>query len=243
MNSPSPTSGADQDPICRSDPPVLVPVEHVPEDAVEALKAAADKARCGLYKKLEGRAGAYAISGHPEDLTYLRNFLVNHETLGFVREQIESSLALEATPGGLPTLKQDDYRLRGVAEEMEVEPGTTLLVTREFTFDSAHNLPRYHGKCEFLHGHTFKIQVTVKAPLDTWSGMSFDFHDLKQLVKSRVVDVLDHTYLNERISIPSAEFIAIWSWRQLKDLPLFEIKIWETPTSHVTYRGPPNDES
>ncbi|MSR74164.1 MAG: 6-carboxytetrahydropterin synthase QueD [Planctomycetes bacterium] len=116
-----------------------------------------------------------------------------------------------------------------------------MLISREFTFDAAHNLPRYHGKCERLHGHTFKVRVTVKAPLDTWSGMAFDFHQLKGPVETRVVKVLDHTYINETIANPSAEFMAVWIWEQLKDLPLHEVCVWETPTCQVTYNGPPRD--
>ncbi|HYC78157.1 MAG TPA: 6-carboxytetrahydropterin synthase QueD [Planctomycetota bacterium] len=122
---------------------------------------------------------------------------------------------------------------------MPVEPGTALFVSKDFTFDAAHNLPRYVGKCERLHGHTFKLRVTVKAPLDTWSGMAFDFNALKKAVSERVVAILDHSYVNEIVPNPSAEFIAIWVWRRLSDLPLFEIKVWETPTSFVTYQGPP----
>jgi len=121
-----------------------------------------------------------------------------------------------------------------------VPEGTTLRVSREFLFDAAHNLPRYNGKCERLHGHTFRIRITVDAPLDTWSGMAFDFHDLKRVIQTRIVDVLDHSYMNEVIPNPSAEYLAIWIWGRLEDLPLHDIKVWETPTCCVTYKGPPN---
>lgn len=112
-----------------------------------------------------------------------------------------------------------------------------MLITKEFTFDSAHFLPNYHGKCEEVHGHTYKMQVTIQAPVDPKTGMVFDFCELKRIVKEKVVDVLDHKLLNDIIPIPSAENIAMWTWEKLKDLPLYEIKIWETATSFVTYRG------
>ena len=67
----------------------------------------------------------------------------------------------------------------------------------------------------------------------------FDFTALKQAVGERVVKILDHAYINEIVPNPSAEFIAIWVWRRLSDLPLYDIKVWETPTSFVTYQGPP----
>ena len=63
--------------------------------------------------------------------------------------------------------------------------------------------------------------------------------DMKRIVDERIVKILDHAYINEIIANPSAEFISVWVWRKLGDLPLHEIKVWETPTSFVTYQGPP----
>jgi 6-pyruvoyltetrahydropterin/6-carboxytetrahydropterin synthase len=115
-----------------------------------------------------------------------------------------------------------------------------MLVTKEFTFDSAHNLPNYHGKCERLHGHTYRLQVTIAAPVDAATGMALDFAILGDLVEKQVVAVLDHRYLNELIPVSSAENVALWIWNKLKDqLPrakLAEVKLWETPTSSVTLR-------
>lgn len=111
-----------------------------------------------------------------------------------------------------------------------------MLVTKEFSFDSAHYLPDYHGKCENMHGHTYKLQVTVEGEVQP-DGMVIDFVKLKEIVKNKVIDKLDHKILNEIIANPSAENTAIWIWEQLeKDLAIFEIKVWETPTSFVTYR-------
>ena len=58
-------------------------------------------------------------------------------------------------------------------------------------------------------------------------------------MRSRVVDVLDHTYLNETIPVPSAENIAVWIWDRLggTGLPLKEIWVFETPGCFVIYRG------
>ncbi|MBM4014523.1 MAG: 6-carboxytetrahydropterin synthase QueD [Planctomycetes bacterium] len=115
-----------------------------------------------------------------------------------------------------------------------------MLVTKEFTFDSAHNLPNYHGKCERLHGHTYRLQVTIAAPIDAATGMALDFAILGDIVEREVVQVLDHRYLNELIPISSAENVALWIWTKLDGkLPrakLHEIKLWETPTSSVTLR-------
>ena len=114
-----------------------------------------------------------------------------------------------------------------------------MLVTKEFKFDAAHFLTNYHGKCEKVHGHTYKLHVTVEGDVKS-DGMVMDFAELKKIVNERVIDKLDHTSLNDTIENPSAENIAIWIWNELKDISeakLYEVKVWETETSFVTYRG------
>ncbi|MFN0205990.1 MAG: 6-carboxytetrahydropterin synthase QueD [Planctomycetota bacterium] len=106
-----------------------------------------------------------------------------------------------------------------------------MKVTKEFVFDAAHYLPNYEGKCERLHGHTWKLHVTVEAPVNTADGLAYDFVKLKNLTMDRVVNRLDHQVVNDVVTNPSAELIALWIWHQLRDLPLFEVKVWETPTS------------
>lgn len=109
-----------------------------------------------------------------------------------------------------------------------------MKVTKEFVFDAAHYLPNYEGKCERLHGHTWKLHVTVAAPVDARDGLAFDFVKLKNLTMERVVNRLDHQVVNDVVSNPSAELIALWIWHQLRDLPLYEVKVWETPTSFAS---------
>ncbi len=117
-----------------------------------------------------------------------------------------------------------------------------LLVSKEFKFDAAHNLTKYHGKCEKLHGHTYKLRITIKGELDS-EGMVYDFSELKKIVNEEVVSKLDHTYLNDLIPQPTAENIAVWVWKTLQDKlkgnthHLYEVVIWETESSFVTYNG------
>ncbi len=114
-----------------------------------------------------------------------------------------------------------------------------MLVSKVFTFDAAHQLTDYHGECENLHGHTFQLVVTIEHPVQK-DGMAFDFVQLKNIVRERVVSRLDHTYLNDLLENPSAENLSIWIWNELSGLlpvPLHEIRLHETPTSFVTYRG------
>ena len=92
-----------------------------------------------------------------------------------------------------------------------------MLVTKEFEFDSAHYLPNYYGKCERMHGHTYKLQVTVEGKVGE-NGLLIDFVILKKIVKEKVLDQLDHQVLNDFLEVPSAENVAIWIWNQLVDL-------------------------
>lgn len=114
-----------------------------------------------------------------------------------------------------------------------------MRVRRRFDFEAAHRLPDHPGKCRELHGHSFKLLVTVDRPVDPSSGMSIDFGDLKAVVRERVIDRVDHVYLNDFIETPTAERIAVWIWRRLGDaLPgLVEIELWETERCSVVYRG------
>jgi 6-pyruvoyltetrahydropterin/6-carboxytetrahydropterin synthase len=114
--------------------------------------------------------------------------------------------------------------------------GPVVRVSREFTFDAAHRLEHYKGKCEALHGHTYRLRVTLEAPVGP-DGIAFDFYEMKRLAGERVLDALDHTYLNDILRQPTAENVAMWIWKRLEGLPLFEIRVWETPTSFVTVRG------
>ena len=117
-----------------------------------------------------------------------------------------------------------------------------MILIKEFEFDAAHNLINYHGKCERLHGHTYKLVVKLEGEPDK-EGMIYDFVELKRVVNERVVDKFDHTYLNEIIPQPTAENIAVFVWNELKDIlekensRLYEVEVWETKTSGIVYRG------
>lgn len=71
-----------------------------------------------------------------------------------------------------------------------------MFILKEFEFDAAHYLPEYHGKCEKLHGHTYKLVVKVEGAPDA-EGMVIDFIVLKNIVKDEVLSKLDHACLND----------------------------------------------
>ena len=113
-----------------------------------------------------------------------------------------------------------------------------MLLSKEFVFDAAHNLIHYHGKCEKLHGHTYRLKVVLEGQPDS-EGMIMDFIDLSRIVKELVISQLDHAYINDLIEQPSAENIALWIWNKLDDnlrrdnCNLYEVHLWETATSCV----------
>lgn len=120
----------------------------------------------------------------------------------------------------------------------------TVLVSKEFTFDSAHHLHCYEGKCKSLHGHTYKLQVVMSGKVDA-RGLAIDFGDIKRLAKERIIDKLDHRYLNEVLPPmnTTAENMVVWMYEQLDAalreeglypvVRLEEIRLWETPTSYA----------
>jgi 6-pyruvoyltetrahydropterin/6-carboxytetrahydropterin synthase len=113
-----------------------------------------------------------------------------------------------------------------------------MRVSKEFTFDSAHFLKDYKGKCERLHGHTYRLRVTVEGPIQK-NGLVMDFQTIKSVVGFHVLEDLDHHNLNDVLGQSSVENLCVWVWDRLKpEIPkLSEIRIWETATSFATYTG------
>ncbi len=114
-----------------------------------------------------------------------------------------------------------------------------MRVKRRFDFEAAHELPRHPGKCRRLHGHSYRLDVTVERGVDPDSGLTIDFGELKRIVREHAVDLLDHRYVNDLIENPTAERMAAWIWeRLLGPLPdIVEIELHETRSCSVLYRG------
>lgn len=89
-----------------------------------------------------------------------------------------------------------------------------MRISKEFTFEASHILPRHPGKCHRLHGHSYKVTVGVDCTIDPKSGFVMDYGDLKSIV-SPFIDRLDHRHLNEFIAYPSAENIAVNLGKQM----------------------------
>lgn len=128
-----------------------------------------------------------------------------------------------------------------------------LTITKEFVFHAAHrlylpslseeeNLSLY-GKCSKLHGHTYRLQVSVSGELNEY-GMIIDFHDLKKIVTETIIDRYEHSFLNDleeyQDRVPTVENMVGYIFAVLEDrlqkmqLTLAAVTVYETPTSWAT---------
>lgn len=113
-------------------------------------------------------------------------------------------------------------------------------------FSGAHRLRYLHGKCEELHGHNWKIEVTVASGRLNKEGVVIDFQILKQKLE-KALKSLDHTFLNDLPYFsgkePSSENIAKYIFdnlkRELKEyrVTLKKVTAWESENACVTYFG------
>ena len=133
-----------------------------------------------------------------------------------------------------------------------------IRVTKEFHFEAAHFLPGYDGLCANLHGHSYRLLVTLRGEIlkDATSpknGMVIDFSVLKGIVERNILQVLDHslivrkhtydlpaTYTHLRIleldDQPTSENILLWIVERLhsalpQQVELFRVGLYETATS------------
>jgi 6-pyruvoyltetrahydropterin/6-carboxytetrahydropterin synthase len=125
-----------------------------------------------------------------------------------------------------------------------------VLVSKEFTFDAAHHLHGYDGKCMNLHGHTYKVIFGISGMVDD-RGLMIDFGDIKDIWKNEIEIFLDHRYINETLPPmnTTAENMVVWIYEKMKEslskeerLNLYKgarvefIRLYETPTSYAEAR-------
>jgi 6-pyruvoyltetrahydropterin/6-carboxytetrahydropterin synthase len=124
-------------------------------------------------------------------------------------------------------------------------PGGDMFdLTIETQFSSAHQLRGYKGKCEELHGHNWRVQVTIASDKLNDIGIAMDFHDLKKVTHD-IVSSLDHHLLNDVFPFteinPSSENIAKWIYESLRkkidnpDINVSSVTVWENETASATY--------
>ena len=145
-----------------------------------------------------------------------------------------------------------------------------IRVTKFYDFEMAHALWNYDGLCKNIHGHTYKLYVTVLGePLNdeksNKNGMVIDFSDLKRIVKDQVVDQLDHSLVinknsphNKLLELkemydrhfvfdfqPTCENLVIWIVNKIQPLmpngvSLKNVKLYETASSYAEWDADDN---
>jgi len=146
-----------------------------------------------------------------------------------------------------------------------------IRVTKQFNFESAHALWNYDGKCKNIHGHTYKLYVTVLGnPIQEKEhvklGMVIDFGDLKDIVKTKIIDVFDHAVIlnnqapyQELRKVPQmferfittdyqptcenmvSDFAKIIMKELPKGVELFSLRLYETETSYAEWFAQDNN--
>lgn len=130
-----------------------------------------------------------------------------------------------------------------------------VFVTKRSTFEACHHLPNYDGKCSRLHGHSYKLEVTVSGIVDyehfeyedadeiSTEAMAVDFSDIKRVIDHCITDRYDHTNLNDHFNYPTAEIMAIHFFEILSEkinkgnTAVVSVRLWETEDSYAEYFG------
>lgn len=115
-------------------------------------------------------------------------------------------------------------------------------LVKEYRFEAAHRLPKVPAghKCQRLHGHSFKIELTVQGPVNEATGWFIDYGELDQ-VWDPIYAEIDHNFLNEvkGLENPTSENLARWLWDRMKPTlkQLSAVTVFETCDARCTYRG------
>src|SRR6478736_8325331 len=91
-------------------------------------------------------------------------------------------------------------------------------LTKDFTFEAAQTLPKAPEghKCRRMHGHSFKVEISVEGVVDPATGWLYDHAEISAAMKP-LMQQLDHSYLNEieGLDNPTIENMAAWFWKKL----------------------------
>ena len=118
-------------------------------------------------------------------------------------------------------------------------------VTIEETFAAGHALRNYRGKCENVHGHNYRAEVTLRGAELNAIGLLVDFVELKRVVHA-VLDRMDHQWLNDfppfDVLNPSAENMAKYIYDEVsaaltaqEGVRVASVRLWETDTASAAY--------
>jgi 6-pyruvoyltetrahydropterin/6-carboxytetrahydropterin synthase len=110
---------------------------------------------------------------------------------------------------------------------------TDAIYRVEGTFSASHKMPG-HEKCSHLHGHNYRVELFIRRSISTTDELQVDLSALKGTLRD-VLEIYDHTHLNERIDYPSCENIAldIIDELQSRGITPTSVRVWETPLQWV----------
>lgn len=141
-----------------------------------------------------------------------------------------------------------------------------IKVTRHEEFETAHLLPNYDGPCGNLHGHSYKIELTLEGPqMENYYGMVMDFKQMKQMIKDTVPDHQFVLWKDDKISLEIVEVLKKYNMKYmmfphpttaenmvkdfaemfevyiqnelgLSEVHVYEVNLWETTNSHATWK-------
>jgi len=118
-------------------------------------------------------------------------------------------------------------------------------VSTEISFSAAHFLAGYEGDCARMHGHNWRVRVTLRAAgPDRLPGLTYDFRKLRALLGS-VAEAVDHTVLNDlpffKVKNPTAEALAEWFYWEVAgrldddSVTVARSEVWESPLNCAAY--------
>lgn len=116
-------------------------------------------------------------------------------------------------------------------------------LTKSYAFEAAHRLPMVPAdhKCARMHGHSFRVEVTLAGAVDERAGWLVDFGDITAIVEPLLKSELDHRALNDvpGLENPTSENLCRWLWKRLEPsiAGLESITVHETCAARCTYRG------
>ena len=135
-----------------------------------------------------------------------------------------------------------------------------LTVTKTVKFDAAHVLTNHNGLCKNLHGHTYRVDVSVAQGADETGDMVIDFKDLKRIASEKICDCFDHAFIFNTASAGEREIAAVVEKHGMRTVALpfrstaenlarhffgllkggipglCAVKVWETADSCAEYR-------
>lgn len=115
-------------------------------------------------------------------------------------------------------------------------------ITRRYAFEAAHSLPKVASdhKCHRVHGHSYKVVITLEGTVDSEQGWLMDFGDVDDIVLP-LIETLDHRYLNDIVGLenPTCELLSVWLWNKIHvHIPmLYAVSVAETEEMTCIYRG------